>query len=80
MERPGGRLGYSFLSNEDHLDFGASIRNAVDKLGRPVAVVASGDLSHRLKPNAPAGYNPAAHLFDEQVVESLESELAAGHR
>lgn len=64
-------LGYSFLSNEDHMDFGASIRNAVDKAGRPVAVVASGDLSHRLKPDAPAGYNPAAHVFDEQVVDSL---------
>ncbi|HWN08808.1 MAG TPA: AmmeMemoRadiSam system protein A [Pyrinomonadaceae bacterium] len=64
-------LGYSFLPNEDHLDFGASIRKAVDKLGRPVALVASGDLSHRLKPNAPAGYNPEAHAFDEQVVESL---------
>jgi len=64
-------LGYSFLSNEDHLDFGASIRNAVDKLGRPVAVVASGDLSHRLKPDAPAGFSPGAHVFDEQVVNSL---------
>ncbi len=64
-------LGYSFLSNEDHLDFGATIREAVDRLGRPVAMVASGDLSHRLKPDAPAGYNPEAHVFDEQVVESL---------
>ena len=64
-------LGYSFLSNDDHLDFGASIRSAADKLGRRVAVVASGDLSHRLKPDAPAGYNPGAHVFDEQVVESL---------
>lgn len=64
-------LGYSFLSDEDHLDFGASIRNAVDKLGRAVAVVASGDLSHRLKPEAPAGYNPGAHVFDDQVVELL---------
>jgi len=33
--------------------------------------VASGDLSHRLKPEAPAGYNPTAHLFDEDVVAAL---------
>jgi MEMO1 family protein len=64
-------LGYSFLSNEDHLKFGNCIRKAVDRCGRAVAFVASGDLSHRLKPEAPAGYNPAAHRFDEEVVDAL---------
>jgi MEMO1 family protein len=66
-------LGYSFLSNEDHLNFGLCIKRAVDRLGRPVAFLASGDLSHRLKREAPAGYNPEAHLFDEQVVEALRA-------
>ena len=64
-------LGYSFLSNEDHLRFGACIRRAVEASGRAVAFVASGDLSHRLTPDAPAGHNPQAHLFDEQVVASI---------
>ena len=66
-------LGYSFLSNEDHVRFGKCIRTAVDKLGRPVAFIASGDLSHRLKPEAPAGFNPQAHLFDEEVVDAIRS-------
>ena len=66
-------LGYSFLSNEDHLRFGKCIRSAIAKVGRRVAFVASGDLSHRLKPGAPAGYNPNAHLFDEKVVEAIRS-------
>ena len=66
-------LGYSFLSNDDHLRFGTCIRDAVDRIGRRVAFIASGDLSHRLKPQAPAGYNPAAHLFDEQVVDALRT-------
>lgn len=64
-------LGYSFLSNEDHLKFGACLRQAIDRVGRSVALIASGDLSHRLKPEAPAGYNPAAHAFDDQVVDAL---------
>src|SRR5256885_3882025 len=64
-------LGYSFLSNEDHLRFGNCIRAAIDKLRRPVAFIASGDLSHRLKRDAPAGYNPDAHLFDEEVVDAI---------
>ena len=66
-------LGYSFLSNEDHLRFGGCIKRAVDDLGRPVGFIASGDLSHRLAPYAPAGFNPHAHVFDERVVEALRS-------
>ncbi|HKY26542.1 MAG TPA: AmmeMemoRadiSam system protein A [Pyrinomonadaceae bacterium] len=64
-------LGYSFLSNEDHLRFGSCIGKAINELGRSVAIVASGDLSHRLKPDAPAGYNPTAYIFDNEVVDAL---------
>jgi AmmeMemoRadiSam system protein A len=66
-------LGYSYLSNEDHVRFGSCIKQAVDQLGRRVAFIASGDLSHRLRPSAPAGYNPDAHIFDEQVVAALRA-------
>jgi AmmeMemoRadiSam system protein A len=64
-------LGYSFLSNEDHLRFGACIKRALEEIKRPVGFIASGDLSHRLSPHAPAGFNPNAHLFDETVVAAL---------
>jgi AmmeMemoRadiSam system protein A/AmmeMemoRadiSam system protein B len=66
-------LGYSFLSNEEHIRFGNSIRSAIETVGRPVAFIASGDLSHRLKRDAPAGYNPQAHLFDEEIVDAIRS-------
>jgi AmmeMemoRadiSam system protein A len=66
-------LGYSFLSNEDHLRFGGCIKRAVDAVGRPVGFIASGDLSHRLAPQAPAGFNPNAHVFDEAVVAALKA-------
>jgi AmmeMemoRadiSam system protein A/AmmeMemoRadiSam system protein B len=68
-------LGYSFLSDDDHLHFGSCIRNAVEEVGRRVAFIASGDLSHRLKPRAPAGYNPEAQAFDDEVVEALRSNV-----
>lgn len=64
-------LGYSFLSNEDHLSFGSCIKRAADEVGRHIAFVASGDLSHRLKPEAPAGFNPQAHVFDQEVVDAI---------
>jgi len=66
-------LGYSFLSIEDHVRFGNCVRTAIEKLGRRVAFIASCDLSHRLKRGAPAGYNPDAHLFDEEVVDAIRS-------
>ncbi len=66
-------LGYSFLTNEEHVRFGQCIRQAIERSGRPAAFIASGDLSHRLKLEAPAGYNPQAHLFDEEVVDAIRS-------
>src|SRR5436190_659119 len=64
-------LGYNFLSNDDHLRFGRCVREAIQKSARRAAFIASGDLSHRLKPDAPAGYNPDAHLFDDEVVDAI---------
>jgi AmmeMemoRadiSam system protein A/AmmeMemoRadiSam system protein B len=66
-------LGYSFLSNQDHLRFGSCIGKAINETGRSAGLIASGDLSHRLKPDAPAGYNPTAYIFDDEVVDALRS-------
>lgn len=37
------------------------------------ALLASGDLSHRLKPGAPAGFSPDGAPFDQAVVKALQS-------
>lgn len=66
-------LGYNFLSNDHHLRFGRCIRTAMQRLGRRAAFIASGDLSHRLKRGAPAGYYPQAHLFDAEVVDAVRN-------
>ena len=60
-------LGYSFLSNDDHLRFGACVNRAAAKTGRPVALVASGDLSHRLKPK-PSRAKPTRTSLTQQVI------------
>ena len=67
-------LGYSFLSNSDHLLFGQCIARAAQEMSYPIALIASGDLSHRLKPDAPAGFDPSAHLFDQEVVAAFENQ------
>ena len=35
------------------------------------AIIASGDMSHRLKQSAPCGYHPDAHRFDETFISLL---------
>jgi MEMO1 family protein len=46
--------------------------------GARIAVVASGDGSHRLKPGAPSGFHPDAQQFDQAVLERITASDDAG--
>jgi len=52
---------------------GRAIARAAERNGRRWALVASGDMSHRLTPDAPAGYAPEARGFDEAVRQRVEA-------
>lgn len=52
--------------------FGRAIREAAAETGRRIAVIASGDLSHRLTPDAPAGFDPDGKVFDREITAALE--------
>jgi len=52
-------------------ELGQAIAATALGLRRRTAVIASGDMSHRLMPAAPAGYDPEAHRFDEEFVGLL---------
>ncbi|MCL6612602.1 MAG: AmmeMemoRadiSam system protein A [Peptococcaceae bacterium] len=58
--------------------FGMAVREAVEESGKKVAVIASGDLSHRLTRDAPAGYDPMGEEFDREMVRLLNAADAAG--
>lgn len=64
-------LSVSDLSDEQHILLGKIIRENVASSGKRVAVIASGDLSHRLHVDSPAGFSKEAHLFDEAVSKYL---------
>src|SRR5438477_240322 len=64
-------LGYSWQPRATHEAFGQRIRKACEESGRRVVYVASGDLSHRLIPTAPAGYDPQGRVFDEEIVAGV---------
>lgn len=57
----------------EHRALGKLVRRCAEELGRDVVFVASGDLSHRLTPDAPAGYDPRGRSFDELVVRAAEA-------
>lgn len=52
--------------------FGQALVEASDKLNRRIAVIASGDMSHRLKEDGPYGYHPKGPQFDQMVKEYLK--------
>jgi AmmeMemoRadiSam system protein A len=52
---------------------GQAIAGAAAARGGTVAVIASGDMSHRLKPGAPGGYHPGAGQFDEDFIRWVDA-------
>ena len=52
-------------------ELGECVAAVATLLGRRVAVVASGDMSHRLQPGAPCGYDPEAAKFDREFIVQL---------
>lgn len=58
-------------SLSDHYRLGTMIRDTAEKLGRRVCVVASGDLSHHLKPDGPYGYRAEGPQYDERIMDVM---------
>jgi MEMO1 family protein len=71
-------LGFCDLDWKTHLDFGQIIKERALETNKRVAVIASGDLSHALITDAPAGFNPAGPEFDQKIQELLASNNVAG--
>jgi MEMO1 family protein len=70
-------FGFTLQDNQKHLAFGRAITQAAASINRRMALVASGDLSHRLIVGGPYTFEPTAHLFDEQIVEAIATGDAA---
>ncbi len=71
---PGCRLvllSFSLLSRHEHAQFGAAVGEALIDAKQRVLYLASSDLSHRLIPGAPAGFDARAAEFDRQVADTF---------
>lgn len=75
---PSGRwpvveIALSYLPYDVHRKVGESVADVARTLGRRVAFVASGDCSHRLTPDAPAGFDSRAADLDRAIVERVSA-------
>ena len=71
-------VGYSGLGTKEHLNFGDLLKEKIMESDKRIAVIASGDLSHALNNDAPAGFNVNAEKFDKAIIELLENHNTVG--
>jgi AmmeMemoRadiSam system protein A len=64
------RIGLSGLPLADHYKFGTFIKQVSEELGRKTVIVASGDLSHKLKDYGPYGFAKEGPVYDEKIMEA----------
>ena len=70
-DRPAAVTGLSDNEHFKTVEFGAAIAEAAAKDGRHLAIIASGDMSHRLSPEAPCGFDERGARFDEWLMGTL---------
>lgn len=64
-------LSLSGLDYDAHRRVGQAVAKASGELDRRVAFIASGDLSHRLTHDAPAGFSPRGAELDAEIVDCV---------
>ncbi len=69
---------YGLLDEISLYRFGQLIQSTAKQLQRKIVVIASGDLSHKLTPFAPAGYSDKGIKFDEIMMQNFKSDNRLG--
>lgn len=65
-------MSYSRLDLKTHFKLGKILQQTIQQQDRKIGIIASGDLSHRLTKDAPAGYSPQAEKFDKKLIKLLK--------
>ncbi len=65
------------LELTDHFAFGQKLGTILEASNKRLAIIASGDLSHRLKRKSPGGYSPKGPKFDNKLIEYLSDSESA---
>lgn len=73
IKKPVMPVAIAFLPLRELYKFGKVLAAAAKKLNRLVAVIASADMSHKLTPDAPSGFDPKGAEFDKKLVELVSN-------
>ncbi|SFD34337.1 AmmeMemoRadiSam system protein A [Clostridium uliginosum] len=65
-------INYSMIGDVNLYKFGMNLQKVAKELNRKTAVIASGDLSHKLKDEGPYSYSPYGEKFDKTLLENLQ--------
>lgn len=66
-------LGFSQLGLDQHIRFGEAVGRVLLDSPRRVLYVASGDMSHRLLPEGPYGFDPHGPQFDKAIADAFSA-------
>lgn len=66
------RIGLSGCPLTAHYELGQAVRETSERLNRETVVIASGDLSHRLKDDGPYGYRKEGPEYDRRIMDVME--------
>ncbi|MFA4942690.1 MAG: AmmeMemoRadiSam system protein B [Patescibacteria group bacterium] len=62
---------------QSHFALGQALKNIIISQNKRIAVIASADLSHRLKRSSPGGYSSKGAKFDNKLIEYLNQPESA---
>lgn len=65
------RIGLSGLPLQRHFELGRCIAKTVEALDRKTVLIASGDLSHRLKADGPYGFQKEGPEYDRRIMDVM---------
>lgn len=65
-------INYGLIPRQQLYHFGRIIAETIENSENDAVIIASGDLSHKLTQDAPAGYHSSGHQFDETIITLLE--------
>jgi aromatic ring-opening dioxygenase LigB subunit len=71
-------LAFSLLDFKTHYKVGEILQRTINNEQRAIGIVASGDLSHRLLPDAPGGFSPEGKKFDKKLISLIEKKDVKG--
>ena len=71
-------LSFTMLPYSYHYKFGEILGQILLNSPKIISFIASGDLSHRVTPEAPAGYSPEGLTFDKNLVNLIKTRNVEG--